>query len=112
MMKVTVYQDSEGVISGFQVSGHSDYAKRHREDILCAAVSALTTNTVNSIEAFTDDQVRYQAVNEEEGFLHYELKEVSKESRLLLDSLVLGLKSTQESYSQFIQIRFEEVRSC
>ena len=89
------------------MSGHSDYAK-DREDILCSAVSALALNTVNSIEAFTNDKVKCIAVNETEGFMHYELETVSKESLLLLDSLVLGLQNIRESYGQFIEIRFEE----
>lgn len=108
-MKVTVYRNSHQTVCGFQVSGHSDYAKKGHEDILCAAVSALTTNTVNSIEAFTEDETDCLAVNEEEGFMHFRLKKVSKESGLLLDSLVLGLTAIRESYGEFIQIRFEEV---
>ena len=54
MLKVTVYQDSDGQALGFQISGHSGYAEAG-SDIVCAAVSALAENTVNSIEAFTED---------------------------------------------------------
>ena len=111
MMKVTVYQDSEGRVYGFQVSGHAGYG-RSGKDIVCSAVSALTTNTMNAIEAFVKDPVKYQAVNEEEGFMHYELSEVSKESRLLLDALVLGLKNIEASYGKYIQIEFEEDKTC
>ena len=106
MMQVTVYKDAEGTYC-FQVSGHSGYAESG-SDIVCSAVSALTTNTVNSIETFTDDVVKTIAVNEEEGFLHYELETVSDASRLLLDSLVLGLESIEGSYGQFLKIRLEE----
>ncbi|MBR6406807.1 MAG: ribosomal-processing cysteine protease Prp [Lachnospiraceae bacterium] len=108
MLKVTVYQDSDGQAQGFQISGHSGYAEAG-SDIVCAAVSALAENTVNSIEAFTEDETDVLAVNEEEGFLHYRLKKVSKESALLLNALVLGLRNTEQSYGQFVQIRFEEV---
>ncbi|MBR4769021.1 MAG: ribosomal-processing cysteine protease Prp, partial [Lachnospiraceae bacterium] len=33
---------------------------------------------------------------------------VSDEARLLLDSLVLGLKEIEKSYSRYLTIRFEE----
>ena len=107
-MKAAVYRDSKGDIRGFQISGHSDY-NPDGEDILCAAVSVLTTNCINSIEKFTQDKTDILAVNEEEGFVHFRLKTVSDESRLLLNSLVLGLQSLEESYGKFIQIQFEEV---
>ncbi len=108
MLKVTVYRDSDGHPEGFQISGHSGYADAG-SDIVCSAVSALAENTVNSIEKFTGDEPEVLAVNEEEGFLSYRLKTVSKESGLLLNSLVLGLQNIADSYRQFVQIRFEEV---
>ena len=109
-MKAAVYRDSLGNVVGFQISGRSDY-NPDGEDILCAAVSVLATNCVNSIEHLTPDEPQVLAVNEEEGFMHYRLKTVSDASRLLLDSLVLGLKSLEESYGEFIQIQFEEVET-
>ena len=107
-MKAAVYRDPKGDIIGFQISGHSDY-NPDGEDILCAAVSVLVINCINSIERFTEDETDILAVNEEEGFFHFRLKTLSEGSRLLLNSLVLGLQSLEESYGKFIQIQFEEV---
>ena len=106
-MKVRFYKDSNGTVKGFQISGHSELGPEGH-DILCSAVSALAENTVNSIETFTKDAVEIEAVNETEGFLHFRLKTVSDESKLLLDSLVLGLTNIQKSYGRLISIRFEE----
>lgn len=91
------------------MDGHAGYADRG-EDIICAAVSALTQNAVNSIEAFTEDAFEAD-VSEEDGSLHVRFENtVSDDTRLLLDSLVLGLTSIQDSYGgQYIRIRFEEV---
>ncbi|MBR4767728.1 MAG: ribosomal-processing cysteine protease Prp, partial [Lachnospiraceae bacterium] len=72
-MEVIVYRDREKKVNGFQVSGHSGYGEAGN-DILCSAVSALTINCVNSIETLTHDRPSIQAVNEEEGFLHYRLE--------------------------------------
>jgi len=106
MVQVTVYRDRDGV-SGFQLSGHSGFADAG-EDIVCSALSVMTINCMNSVEALTEDVPDIQAVNEEEGFVHYRLVHPSHDARLLLDSLVLGLTSLQESYGEHIEIRFEE----
>jgi hypothetical protein len=106
-MKVTVYRDRYGEVSGFQVSGHSTY-NTHGEDILCSAVSVLTINCMNSVEALTEDEPLIQAVNEEEGFVHFRLKTISEGSRLLLRSWLLGMESIAETYGDYIQIEFEE----
>ncbi|MCQ4871882.1 ribosomal-processing cysteine protease Prp [Blautia producta] len=54
MTYITFYQDSDGVVTGFDTSRHAGYAKQG-EDIICAAISALVINAVNSIEEFTED---------------------------------------------------------
>ena len=41
-------------VTGFRIEGHAGYAK-HGKDIVCAAVSALVMNTMNSIHSFTSD---------------------------------------------------------
>ena len=106
MIVVTVYKDPEGY-QGFRSEGHADYAEEG-QDIICAAVSALTVNAVNSIEQFTEDAF---AVRQDDGFLELVLEgSVSRETRLLLDSLILGLQEIQKSYGkEYIQLTFEEV---
>ncbi len=55
MITVIVYQRSDGEYIGFETSGHAGYADEGY-DIICAAVSALTVNAVNSVETFTEDE--------------------------------------------------------
>ncbi len=78
-------------------------------DIICAAVSVLTVNAVNSIEAFTDD--RFSVKGGDEGFLELALEgDVSEKTGLLLDSMVLGLQEIQNSYgNEYIELKFKEV---
>lgn len=59
MTTVTIYQTKNGIYKGFELSGHAGYAK-NGADIVCAAISMLTTNTINSIETFTDDFFSYE----------------------------------------------------
>ena len=53
MNKVTIYQDAEKNLLGFRSEGHSGYAEEG-EDIVCAGISVLVINTINSIEKLTD----------------------------------------------------------
>lgn len=109
MIKVKVSIDSEEKILGIDLNGHSGYEEYGR-DIICASVSALTLNMANSVEAFTKDGFD-GSIEEETGGFHFRFTgEISQESKLLMDSLILGLKSIEETYGEkYIKIRFEEV---
>ncbi|MEE1191800.1 MAG: ribosomal-processing cysteine protease Prp [Blautia sp.] len=108
MIKVTIYQDSEQKISRFLMQDHAGYAESG-SDIVCAAASALAQNTVNSIEQFTDDAFTVD-VDEVSGGLDVRLEPgYSKETELLLNSLILGLQGIEEEYMEYIDVIFEEV---
>ncbi len=95
MIRVRAVKE-QGRYRGFTIEGHAGYAQAG-EDIVCAAVSALVINAVNSIERFTDDAFTCDC----EGGMIRELmfsSEISKESELLMDSLMLGLTEIQKSY--------------
>jgi len=99
MIKISVYKSAEGNIIGFHSIGHAGFAESG-SDIVCAAVSALIINTINSIEQFTSDTFNL-AEDEKRG--HIDFKIVSKpsnESNLLLNSLFLGLNGIREDYGQ------------
>ena len=83
---------------GFSSKGHAGYAEEGY-DIICAAVSVLTVNTINSIEKFTDDAFKAEAAD---GMVRWKFTELplSKEAKLLMDSLVLGLEDIQENYGK------------
>ena len=91
------------------MKGHAGYDEYGR-DIICAAVSSLTLNMANSVEAFTEDGFE-GSMEEETGRFSFRFTgEISPESKLLMDSLVLGLKNIEDSYGdEYIRIRFEEV---
>ena len=48
MIQFTVWK-SRDQYRGFESAGHAGYAAMDEDDIICAAVSALTINAVNSI---------------------------------------------------------------
>ena len=88
-------------ITGFEVSGHAVYDEYGR-DIVCAAVSALATNTANSIEQFTEDDMTVD-VDEKTGLLRLTMTStISDSSKLLLKSFKLGIESIEQAYGSEI----------
>ena len=107
MITARLFQNSAKQYWGFKIEGHAGYADEG-EDIICAAVSVLALNTVNSIEALTDVT---PICSMEDGFLSCEIpvlrdmNEKYPDVTLLLDSLALGLKSIAESYgTQYLHV--------
>jgi len=101
MIKVTIFQDKKLNYYGFDVKGHAGYADAGH-DIICAAVSMLVINTINAIEAFTKDNTT-MVDDEDQGSIEFRFpdKPSSKEARLLLDTMVMGLESIEDVNGQF-----------
>ena len=98
MITVTVSKDSNGVYKEVCLEGHAGYGE-YGQDIVCAAVSALVINTVNSIEQFTDDVAEVYDEQEETGRYGFRFASaIGKDAKLLVDSLILGLTGIQEDY--------------
>ena len=88
--------------------GHAGFAS-FGKDIVCAAVSVLVINTLNSIEKFTDDDFSYEASVDGGAIRAHFHGANSDEARLLLDSMCLGLESIQKDYSsKYIKLQYNE----
>jgi hypothetical protein len=106
MITVTVEKKGAEYIR-FTCKGHAGYARAGR-DIVCAAVSALVTNTVNSLEQLTGDSFETRT---EDGFVCLDFPDsLSDRGLLLMDSLLLGLTETAHSVgNRYLQVRVREV---
>ena len=94
---------------GVTVDGHAGFAEAG-QDIVCAAVSVLVINTFNSIERFTDDDFSCEAA-EDGGYMTMSFSEdVSDKTKLLLDSMLLGLDEIQKQYGdEYLSLLYKEV---
>ena len=106
MITVTVSRRQNSYIS-FTSRGHAGYAEEG-QDIVCAAVSVLVINTVNSLEQLTKDHIE---VKEDDGYVSFTFMEpITEGGTLLMDSLVLGLTEIQHSYSnRYLKVKVREV---
>ena len=125
MISVTIYKDQEHYV-GLECFGHAGFEQAGK-DIVCSAVSILIINTINGIEQFTEDAFTLDTKDGSEGstakrcFFHKKAQEdnlirfrltedVSEQSQLLMDVLVLGLTEINKQYGDsYLTLRFEEV---
>ncbi len=110
MTIVSIRKTGKGEYLGFTCKGHAGYARGKQPDILCAAISVLVTNTVNSLEVLAEEKFRCVA-DEESGYIRCDFDGALKEkSVFLLDSMVFGLQTLVRDYGKdYLQVHFEEV---
>ena len=99
MITATIVRES-GKIIGFTVENHG-------ESFVCAAVSMLVINTVNSIELLTKDKFTCD-YNENGGFLTFSLTDPATRTDgigILLDAMFLGLTDTKKEHPEEIEIK-------
>lgn len=93
------------LVRGTQGQWEAFTAKNHGSSEACAAVSLMVLNTVNSIEALTEQAFTCD-YNEEGGFIRFALKEPCEpEAALLLDAMLLGLKSVKQQYPKELTLK-------
>lgn len=88
---------------GIKMDGHAEYDKKGR-DIVCSAVTSLIFTLIRSLEALTEDQIKYQ--EDTPGHINIEFKNLSEQGRLLVDSFFIGISEIVNSYgNEHVSIR-------
>lgn len=110
MIKIRIERDHNQYISEFKITGHA-YADEPGKDIVCAAVSMLTQTIILGLSEVLKIQVSYEIAD---GYLACWIPQgLSQRDRQqvnnLLDTMVLGIRNIQESYSQYIIVHDKEV---
>ena len=108
MTSITVIKEDNRIIA-FTCNGHAGYAKES-EDIVCAAISMLVINTINSIEALTNTKPIVET-DQKSGYIHCSFEDdVTDDATLLLNSMILGLSQIKEQYgTKYIDVKIKEV---
>ena len=110
---VTFYRRADGTLTGYRAQGHTGYAPAG-QDIVCAAVSALTQSTLNGLRSVLKAPVMFD-IDDQAATLQAELTpeatgEQVKQAQLLLVTLLEGLQAIERSYPRNVRIFFEERR--
>lgn len=107
MITIRIKRDKNTFIQSFEMSGHANSGP-YGQDLVCAAVSAVSIGTINAIHTLTGVNL-VSDVEEEGGFIHCDVpsnlpKETFDNVQLLMEGMIVSLKSIEEKYGKFIQI--------
>lgn len=110
MTTIDIEKDQNGMYKKVTCMGHAEYAKRGKEDILCATISYAVINTMNSLEELAGEKFKYTS-NEKDGFICCIFDQpLQEKSIFLLDSMVYGLKKISKEYGKkYLIVRIKEV---
>lgn len=109
-MTVITVLYKHGAPIGFDAKGHTGYAERG-EDIVCAAVSAVTQTAAIGITELVKAECAFEV---SDGELHLMLGrsvkgEQLKQAELILETMLMGLRSIETEYSDYLKIEKREV---
>ena len=109
-MTTIIFRKSEsGEYRELECIGHAGF-DAYGKDIVCASLSILVINTINSLEELCHTGMELQQ-DERKGLIHCTFPEKLQEKEIvLLDSLALGCTAIEQQYGKkYCKIRFEEV---
>ena len=114
MTTVTFEKDGNGRYRSFTCSGHAGFAKKkagkYEPDILCAAITALTANTINGLSELAGEKITVTK-NDEDAFVRCEIESQLKESSVLLvDSYLMSLQEYEKDYGKYLKVFVKEVK--
>ncbi|WP_248927393.1 ribosomal-processing cysteine protease Prp [Paenibacillus hamazuiensis] len=106
MIRIAIRRSDDRHIEGFSVEGHAQFDEPGK-DIVCAGVSAVTVGTVNAVEALLGVKLGHRMKH---GLLKVNVPKqleasVRDQVQLLLESMVVMLKSIEQSYGAYIAMQ-------
>ncbi len=110
MITVVIRRTKDHAYRGFLCMGHAEYSKPGKPDVVCAAVSALTIGTVNSLEELAGERLKVSQ-DGKTGYLRCDFEGTLQEkSNFLMDAMTFSLEAISREYGQkYLQVKIEEV---
>lgn len=110
MIGITITRTESGTIRSFEMSGHALFADRGK-DIVCAGVSAVSVGAINAVHELTG--VTPDLEHRADGFLSCVVPEelpedTHKKIQLILEAMVVSLRTIEEEYGKHIKITFKK----
>ncbi|MDQ0188326.1 ribosomal-processing cysteine protease Prp [Alicyclobacillus cycloheptanicus] len=103
MIRVQV-DEHAGQVTAFQVTGHAGYGSAG-SDVVCAAVSALVLNAINSCEKLLGVELEAQ----DDGHLlqcQVRPQAHAEEVQLLIRSMLFGIEQTKAKYPRYVELTY------
>lgn len=101
MIRIKNFRNSENLIIGFEVDGHANTAP-HGQDIVCAAVSALTQTAVLGLERYLQRSFELEIASGKLKVMLVDLPDQRTDA--ILETMMLGLTEIEKINPQFVRI--------
>ncbi|MCR6111488.1 ribosomal-processing cysteine protease Prp [Bacillus sp. A301a_S52] len=107
MIHVTFNRNDDGTIHTFTMKGHAESGP-YGYDLVCAGVSAVSFGAVNAIADLCNTKMMVET-KDDGGFLRCRVPkglnhDTFEKVQLLLNGMLVSLKTIEDQYSQFIRI--------
>lgn len=89
---------------GIHVRGHAEAGPKG-QDIVCAAISALTQNLIYSLERLAEDKIKYVI---EPGWVDINYWDLSDKGRLLIESFFVGVMEIAADHPDHVKLTRHE----
>ena len=86
--------------AGITIQGHARYAEPGK-DIVCAGISTLVQNLIQSIEELTADKIQYSM---HPGTVDIKFRNLSEQAQLLVSSFFVGVQLIADEYPDNVQV--------
>ena len=101
MVRIRIFSDQDGKITGYSVTGHSGTAERGR-DIVCAGISSLAQAALLGIGEHLHREVDYKVTS---GELTMRLKGAPDElTEAILRTMLMGLREIEKLSPKAVRI--------
>ncbi|KHD45410.1 ribosomal-processing cysteine protease Prp [Streptococcus hongkongensis] len=105
MIKAIFTRQKDGSLSSATLTGHAGSGE-FGFDIVCASVSTLAINFINSLEVLADIQADIKMNNVEGGYMKISIPHDNQEKvQLLFESFLLGMTTLSEDSSEFVKTK-------
>ena len=108
MVKVEIKRDSGKLVS-YKASGHAESVD-DGFDMICSAISAASIMIANGITEILHIK---PSITVDDGFMHIDLRNLAcddiEKCQLLMETLLLGVKSIEQNYGKYIIVKVKEV---
>lgn len=114
MINVTVYYKPSEQVKGYVIQGHAGMAEAGY-DLVCASVSAIAQTALLGLDKHLNGRCEWRI--EDDGFLECWLpdgigKEESIFAQVIIETMVLGLKSIEKEYGQYLAVTKRRWNKC
>lgn len=106
MIKIIIKTDEDKII-GYNVFGHANFAPKGKDIVCsCSAVSSITQTALLGLKELLKKDIEFEQDN---GLLRVQINNPDKDSNLVLETMLLGLKEIEKIYPKNVLLKFNKV---